>query len=256
MSYDGNDSKDPLMTDSTSGDLDFEMQTLEKQQTPAIDMKYFWIANAILVVGVASILIWCCCNRWKDAISEWTHVTGRNTDYLYAARVARRQEEEKERNQESPEERKLRLMKCFADNGVVMEINKDSFLENELTDVEKGASFDSADVVDTVDNNNDLDSVASGAQAVIIPTGVINGNRVIPNCCAVCLCSYDVGDKLVWSSNLNCSHAFHEECIVDWLIKMQEGTPCPCCRQEFTNLPDRSKKVDSTKAFDLHTISL
>ena len=32
----------------------------------------------------------------------------------------------------------------------------------------------------------------------------------VPNCCAVCLGSYDVGDKVVWSSNPRCSHAFHQ----------------------------------------------
>mmetsp|Transcript_13315 Transcript_13315/g.36797 ORF Transcript_13315/g.36797 Transcript_13315/m.36797 type:complete len:104 (-) Transcript_13315:3709-4020(-) len=58
----------------------------------------------------------------------------------------------------------------------------------------------------------------------------------VPNCCAVCLGSYDVGETVVWSSNEKCSHAFHQECILEWLIKMQPETPCPCCRQEFTDL--------------------
>lgn len=25
--------------------------------------------------------------------------------------------------------------------------------------------------------------------------------------------------------------------MMDWLIKVRDGTPCPCCRQEFTDLP-------------------
>ena len=62
-------------------------------------------------------------------------------------------------------------------------------------------------------------------------------HREVPNNCAICLSSYEIGDKVVWSSNERCNHAFHEDCVVEWLIKMQEGTPCPCCRQEFTNLP-------------------
>ena len=32
----------------------------------------------------------------------------------------------------------------------------------------------------------------------------------VPNCCAVCLGSYHVGDEVVWSSNPRCAHAFHK----------------------------------------------
>jgi len=58
-------------------------------------------------------------------------------------------------------------------------------------------------------------------------------HRRVPNCCAICLGPYEAGESLVWSSNPACKHAFHEECVTDWLTKMQNGTPCPCCRQEF-----------------------
>jgi hypothetical protein len=64
----------------------------------------------------------------------------------------------------------------------------------------------------------------------------VGGNRTVPNCCAVCLCTYEPGESIVWSSTKECPHAFHEECILEWLIKMQDGTPCPCCRQEFVDV--------------------
>jgi hypothetical protein len=66
--------------------------------------------------------------------------------------------------------------------------------------------------------------------------------RKVPNCCAICLGPYDVGEVVVWSSNAACKHAFHQECMVDWLCKMQDSTPCPCCRQEFTDLETYRKE--------------
>jgi hypothetical protein len=66
---------------------------------------------------------------------------------------------------------------------------------------------------------------------------------VVPNVCAICLTSYTVGDTVVWSSNPECRHAFHEECLLQWLVhSKQEGTPCPCCRQSFTDLETFRKK--------------
>jgi hypothetical protein len=86
-------------------------------------------------------------------------------------------------------------------------------------------------------------------------------NSRVPNCCAICLMSYEVDDTVVWSSNDKCAHAFHEECVVGWLIKQQPDTPCPCCRQEFiTNLEEirmESKiKWDSQNAFNMNALSL
>jgi len=60
----------------------------------------------------------------------------------------------------------------------------------------------------------------------------------IPNQCAICICDYERGDTIVTSCNGDCPHAFHQECIVEWLIKMQDGTPCPCCRRTFVELED------------------
>jgi hypothetical protein len=69
-----------------------------------------------------------------------------------------------------------------------------------------------------------------------LPHGSKNGSRRVPNCCIVCLSGYDEGDTIVWSNNEECKHAFHDECILIWLVKNQNGTPCPCCRCEFTDL--------------------
>lgn len=62
----------------------------------------------------------------------------------------------------------------------------------------------------------------------------ISATKSVPNCCAICLSCYKVGESIVWSLNPSCNHAFHFDCLSDWFTKTaQVGTPCPCCRQEF-----------------------
>jgi hypothetical protein len=89
---------------------------------------------------------------------------------------------------------------------------------------------------------------------------VLTNGRSVPNCCAVCLASYEVNDSVVWSLNQDCKHAFHEECVTDWLIKMQDGNPCPCCRAEFVDVeavkPIKNIRWEAGRAMNLGVISL
>mmetsp|Transcript_37333 Transcript_37333/g.85285 ORF Transcript_37333/g.85285 Transcript_37333/m.85285 type:complete len:678 (+) Transcript_37333:183-2216(+) len=92
----------------------------------------------------------------------------------------------------------------------------------------------------------------------------------IPSSCAICLCDYEANDVIVTSHNPECPHAFHQECIVEWLGKMQDGTPCPCCRREFVKLDgtndanshppaedmESSDQSRPPRAFDASTIRL
>jgi Ring finger domain len=56
--------------------------------------------------------------------------------------------------------------------------------------------------------------------------------RLVPDFCAICHCSYLVGDQVAWSSNPDCRHCFHVDCIVAWLVQ-RSNRQCPCCRQVF-----------------------
>lgn len=59
----------------------------------------------------------------------------------------------------------------------------------------------------------------------------------IPNLCAICLEPYEKGERIVWSNNSNCQHAFHDTCLMEYYstcLKKGEISPnCPCCRQTF-----------------------
>ena len=78
----------------------------------------------------------------------------------------------------------------------------------------------------------------------------------VPNCCVICLDQYNVGDIVVWSSGDNgCPHAFHRTCIIKYLDKIHKRvarTPCPCCRQEFTDLQVEARRKKKGIALFIH----
>jgi hypothetical protein len=77
--------------------------------------------------------------------------------------------------------------------------------------------------------------------------------RDVPVHCAICLMEYDISERVCWASNPECTHVFHEDCILNWLIylgRIKSKMPrylenltdeqllkykleCPCCRQDF-----------------------
>ena len=61
-----------------------------------------------------------------------------------------------------------------------------------------------------------------------------SSNRLVPPTCAICLLSYSPGCYVTWSSNPECIHVFHRDCILVWLLKKEEPL-CPCCRREFVS---------------------
>lgn len=100
--------------------------------------------------------------------------------------------------------------------------------------------------------NND-DSGEGGKRLELPRAGLTSSNetRFVSPSCIVCLCDYEVGEGVVWSSNPACDHAFHAECIERWLLK-QRGRPlCPCCRRDFVIDPlDEDEEVNNAPPAD------
>ena len=65
-----------------------------------------------------------------------------------------------------------------------------------------------------------------------LPYDAANGNRSVPGMCAICLCPYSSGERITWSPKTACQHAFHKDCIIQWLAKKEE-LKCPVCRQDY-----------------------
>lgn len=51
--------------------------------------------------------------------------------------------------------------------------------------------------------------------------------------CCICLEVYNVGDAICAAQTPSCDHAFHQECIFEWL--QNDHNDCPLCRTDLLN---------------------
>ena len=56
-----------------------------------------------------------------------------------------------------------------------------------------------------------------------------------PKICTICCEEYKKGDDVAWSKNEECHHAYHVDCILEWL--MMNHDECPQCRAKFILSP-------------------
>jgi hypothetical protein len=133
---------------------------------------------------------------------------------------------------------------------VVGELNNNNTVETTSMDgaVETTKDDDEEEKAAKMDENKGAAPISSsrgsmtttGGGEVILPRGGDeneNASSMIPNLCAICLDSYHVGETVVWSNNTECQHAFHQECLLDYVclraIHREDEAPCPCCRRVF-----------------------
>jgi Ring finger domain len=86
------------------------------------------------------------------------------------------------------------------------------------------------------EERDDINGAAVSSLATT--TARLGTSRLVPGFCTICLSGFGVGADICWSSNNQCEHCFHCDCIEEWLTKqMQRGQAtspiCPCCRRDF-----------------------
>lgn len=69
-----------------------------------------------------------------------------------------------------------------------------------------------------------------------------SSGRCVDGNCAFCMEDYEEGCQVIYSDNLHCSHAFHKDCLMQWLSKGKKR--CPVCRHWFVP----GTKIDEQKA--------
>lgn len=119
---------------------------------------------------------------------------------------------------DSERDSRIKLKKSFRRNHVLRKVREDQ-IKVDAEEQEEG------------------DSEVQNGHLILPRTGV--KNPMVPNCCIICLEPYQEGETIVWSSNKSCHHAFHEACMLRYLIrtyKKAESTPCCVCRCNFTDL--------------------
>lgn len=103
-------------------------------------------------------------------------------------------------------------------------------------DVENGSSLPQSRPASFRDDYIDIDDddVQIRLPQSVTSNDTVRPARLVSGSCAICLCQYEEGNVIAWSSKEDCHHAFHHDCILTWLLKKREPL-CPCCRQEFVD---------------------
>jgi len=81
-------------------------------------------------------------------------------------------------------------------------------------------------------------SASIKSQSTAVSPKILGDRGVIPDnstSCAICFNDYEEGDIVSWSKHPSCRHAFHQHCLLPWL--MSHDT-CPNCRWNYFTVKD------------------
>jgi hypothetical protein len=255
------------MQDNSKHDFEFENNSSQNNNNDNGD--YFqshphamWVLVWSILSGTLLLkaLRKVCCDWMPTFVEDWTHELhsphGNLNDYYYLQTVVYAREEreqEKERaKQHCPIKKRLRLLHSLKECS--MFVQQEDLIHNDInTNTNTDYSSSSASDIESsygengtiqlrgnTKNNNTKNNTNKNTNNNNTNNNTNNEPVMVPNMCAVCLCEFEVNETVMWSSNPQCHHYFHDDCILTWLVKRKEedGTACPCCRQEFVKVID------------------
>ena len=79
-----------------------------------------------------------------------------------------------------------------------------------------------------------LRSLRENSSRNLVNNDVEDSSLYSPKVCPICCEEYKKGDDIAWSKNENCYHAYHVDCIMEWL---KEHDNCPMCREKYIDVP-------------------
>lgn len=150
-------------------------------------------------------------------------------------------------NELTKKQRKQRLVDHFESGQNKLVLTSENFTNVGDDNIESSGAVENN--TDDQDHGGDYDVESNEAQRIRIKIPGSEGNDKELFCsqqCAICLDVYKAGDVIVWSSSPDCSHVFHQDCLVDGLARVKNNeSPCPCCRAKFCNFAPEAKKAAS-----------
>ena len=164
-------------------------------------------------------------------------------------------------NQNNPKEHDF-LARDDVVNTVDDNVGSENLQDAAQPDIEKGSN---GDETGTIEDDNITEGLASSYakklskisdvsndDLLILPRRVSPQPDSVPNTCAICFESYKPGDTVAWSNNRQCIHAFHLDCVLEYLVLVKgRRVPCPTCRQTFTTF---SIKKSNSKPKTTHAV--
>jgi hypothetical protein len=120
-------------------------------------------------------------------------------------------------------------------------------------------SEDSEDRVGSVDETKEMPQLSSNnSAATAVNTPCYDGFDDDEDVCPICLDNFEVGEIVMWSryNHGSCSHVFHEDCLLQWLLEQRENE-CPTCRACFiADLSTNSITSSSSSTTDTYENSI
>ena len=83
---------------------------------------------------------------------------------------------------------------------------------------------------DIYEQQETLRSIRELGNITVSQRQISSSSLYSPKTCQICIEKYKSGDDIAWSKNEDCFHAYHLECIEDWLMSNDD---CPMCRRNY-----------------------